>query len=373
MGELSISVGLDVHQDTIDVSIAESGGARELRHYGTIGSDLASVDRVVRKLKSAHRGAELNFVYEAGPTGFVLCRHLRDNGEWCDVVSPSMVPKRPGERVKTDRRDSLSLARLHRAGELVPIRIPGPEDEAMRDLMRAREDAVHDQRRAKQRLKSFLLRHGRRYGGRADWSQAYRRWLADQTFPYPAQQIAYEDYIQTVEASERRVERLGKELENFVGRWRLAPIVEALQACRGISFLSAATITAEIQHFSRFTHAKSLMGYLGLVPSEHSSGATQRRGAITKTGNAHVRRVLAEAAWSYRARPAIGRQMLARQEHLPAEIREIAWKAQLRLCRRFRVLTARRKEAPKVATAIARELSGFLWDIARRVEARLDH
>jgi transposase len=370
MAEGITFVGLDVHQETIDVAIAEGGGPRELRHLGTIGSDLDSVDRLVRRLERRY-GSDLRLVYEAGPTGFALCRHLRSRGRDCQIVSPSMIPRRAGDRIKTDRRDSLTLARLHRSGDLVGIRIPGPEDEAVRDLVRAREDAVHDQRRAKQRLKSFLLRHGRRYRGRADWSIAYRRWLADQYFPYPAQQIAYQEYVQAEEAAERRVQRLTAEIHSLLPQWVLFPVVEALQACRGVSLITAATVVAEVGEFSRFTHPTLLMAYLGLVPSQDSSGPRDRHGPITKAGNAHVRRALVEAAWAYRGRPAIGRQMLKRQEHLPAEIRDIAWKAQLRLCGRFRKLSARRKEAPKIATAIARELSAFLWDIARRAERNL--
>ena len=366
MEKSNIFVGLDVHQRTIDVTIAEDGRGGEIRHYGVIDNTLEAIDGLIKKLDQP--GRRFRFVYEAGPTGFVLYRHLRGREEDCAVVSPSMVPKRAGDRVKTDRRDSGSLARLHRAGELTAIYVPGPEDEAVRDLVRGREDAVHNQRRAKQRLKSFLLRHGRRYRGRANWSRAHRRWLSDQSFSHPAQQITFQEYIDSIEEAERRVERLTTQLREVVSSWRLAPVVEALQALRGVSFVTGATLVAEVGVFSRFASPTTLMAYFGLVPSEHSSGEKSRRGSITKAGNAHVRRALAEAAWAYRGRPGIGRQMLMRQEALPKDVRDIAWKAQLRLCGRYRRLAARRKSAPKIATAIARELVGFVWDIARRVE-----
>lgn len=359
MAKRNTFVGLDVHKESITVAIAESGRLGEVRLYGTIGGDLAAVDRLVKTLRAPQR--ILHFVYEAGPCGFTIFRHLSGRGQDCAVVSPSLTPKRSGDRVKTDRRDAVTLARLHRAGELRAIYVPEDGDEAMRDLVRGREDAVEVAREAKQRLKAFLLRHGLRYRGKAGWSLPYRRWLAGLQLAHPGPQITLQEYLATITETEHRIGRLTDQLQQLVPTWRWAPVIEALQALRGVSFVTATGLVAELGDLQRFTHPRELMGYLGLVPSEHSTGATRRRGAITKTGNAHARRLLSEAAWAYQSVPRIGRVMLKRQEHLPTVIRELAWKAQLRLTSRFRRLSARGKPRPVVATAIARELTGFVW------------
>ena len=365
MGKRNMFVGLDVHKDTIDVSIAEGDRRGEVRHYGVIASDVEPLDKVVRALRAPDRA--LHFVYEAGPCGFGVYRHLTGRGENCVVVSPSMIPKRSGDRVKTDRRDSLALARLHRAGELRAIYVPNDTDEAMRDLVRARADAVTVSIQAKYRLKAFLLRQGRRYPGRDGWTLAYRWWLTDLRFPSPPQHIALHEYRDTIDETERRLERLTEHLRQLAPTWRWAPVVAALQALRGVSFITAVALVAELGDLTRFGHPRELMAYLGLVPSEHSSGPSVRRGAITKAGNPHVRRLLAEAAWAYQGTPRIGRVHAYRQEALPKVVCDIAWKAQLRLTTRFRRLVARGKARPKVATAIARELTGFIWAIAREV------
>jgi len=365
MGNRSMFVGMDVHKETIDISVAEGGRQGEVRHYGVIASDLEPLDKVVRALRAPDR--RLHFVYEAGPCGFGIYRHLTGHGEDCVVVSPSMIPKRSGDRIKTDRRDSLALARLHRAGELRAIYVPDDTDEAMRDLVRAREDAVVVATQAKYRLKAFLLRQGRRYPGRAGWTIPYRRWLADLSFASAAQHIALQEYRDAIDETERRIERLTEQLRQLAPTWRWAPLVAALQALRGVSFITAMGVVAELGDLTRFGRPRELMAFLGLVPSEYSSGPSVRRGGITKAGNPHVRRLLAEAAWAYQGLPRIGRQQLYRQEGLPKVVCDIAWTAQLRLTGRFRRLVARGKAKPKVATAIARELSGFIWAIAREV------
>jgi len=367
MEKRSMFVGMDVHKESIDISVAEEGRQGEVRHYGVIPGDLEAVAKVLRALRAPDR--VLRFVYEAGPCGFGIHRYLTAQGEDCGVVNPSSMPKRSGDRIKTDRRDGEALARLHRAGELTAIYIPTPDDEALRDLVRAREDAVGLSTQAKHRLKAFLLRQGRRYPGRAGWTLAYRRWLADLSFPLAPQHIALQEYRDTIDETERRVERITDQLRQCVPTWRWAPVVDALQALRGVSFVTAVGLVAEVGDFRRFQHPRHLMAYLGLVPSEHSSGPSVRRGGITKAGNPHARRLLAEAAWAYQGIARIGRQMLYRQEALPKGVCDIAWKAQLRLTARFRRLVARGKAKPKVATAIARELTGFIWAIAREVPA----
>ncbi|AOY57129.1 IS110 family transposase [Desulfococcus multivorans] len=359
-------IGMDVHKNSITIAIAEEGSRDAARPFGAINNDLEALDKFCRKMVST--ASELYFVYEAGPCGYGIYHHLTGKGFNCMVAAPSMIPKRIGDRIKNDTRDAKTLARLHRAGELTAVYVPDTQDEAMRDLSRAREDAVVAGRKAKQRLNAFLLRHGMSYSGKTKWSKAYFNWLSDIAMPHPAQQIAFQEYIDAVHESLARIERLTEQIRQMVSDWRLAPIVDALQAARGVSLIVAVTMLSEIGDLNRFQHPGQLMAYLGLVPSEHSSGNHIKRGGITKTGNGHARKVLIEAAWAYRLQPRVSRVLLKRQENLPEPVRQIAWKAQLRLCARYRRLVAKGKTKQVVVTAIARELSAFLWAIAKQLQ-----
>jgi transposase len=357
-------VGLDVHKDSIAVAYSPQQPGSEAVSLGTIGTRQCDIDKLLRKLVS--RSPELVFVYEAGPCGFWLYRYLTKKGHACYVIAPSLIPKKSGDRVKTDRRDAVMLARTMRAGDLTAVYVPEVDDEAIRDLSRAREDAKKDITSARLRLKSFLLRQDIRYAGRADWCPAHLRWLSTVVCQTPAQQIVFQEYVRAVNEQHERIQRLEAELRDQVESWRMKPVVVAIQALRGVQFITAVTLVAELGDITRFDNPRQLMGYLGLTPSEYSSGRQRRLGGITKSGNGHARRVLVEGAWAYRYPAKVSKHLQLRLEHVPKEIQDISWKAQVRLCKRYRRLIARGKNANKVTVAIAREMAAFVWDIARQ-------
>jgi transposase len=361
----TLYIGMDVHKDSIAVAyVAQEHGA-EVTYLGTIGTRQCDLDQLIRKMHS--KAKHLIFNYEAGPCGYWLYRYLTKKGYDCWVVAPSLIPQKPGDRVKTDRRDAVQLARLARSGDLTAVYVPKVEDEAIRDLTRAREDTISDLKDAKYRLKAFLLRHDIRYTGRANWGPAHLRWLSEVVCPTPAQQIVFQEYVRAVSEHSDRLQRLDQELREHVTAWRLSPVVEALQALRGVQFIAAVTLVAEMGDLTRFESPRELMKFMGLIPSEYSSGEQRRQGSITKAGNTHARRVLVEGAWAYRYPAKVSRHLQLRLEKQPQVIQDISWKAQVRLCKRYRRLVSRGKHANVVTVAIARELSGFLWAIAKEV------
>jgi transposase len=361
-------VGLDVHAQTIAVAVAEIGG--EVRSLGVIPNRNESVCKLVKKLGKPE---QLRVCYEAGPTGYVLYWQLSALGVHCEVVAPTLVPVKAGDRVKTDRRDAEKLARSFRAGDLTAVWVPDAAHEALRDLVRARLAAKRDQLRARHRLSKFLLRHGRRApNGVGAWTGRYLAWVKQVQFEHFAQEVTLSDYLHEVEHAATRIERLERAIDAALASVpaTMRAVIEALQALRGIARISAVTLVAELGQLSRFARPRQLMGYSGAVSREHSSGERIRRGAISKAGNAHLRRIVIEAAWAYRHRPAIGKTLAARQREQRPAVTEMAWKAQHRLHNRYRKLTARGKPPQNVVTAVGRELLGFIWAIGVEVERR---
>lgn len=364
-------IGMDVHKETIAVALALPG--RESAVYrGEIPNTPESIRKLVEQLAQQLGGEVLLFCYEAGPCGYGLYRQLVKAGHDCQVVAPSLIPKKPGERIKTDRRDALKLAELLRAGALTAVWVPGPEQEAMRDLTRARDDMKSQERKARQQLNGFVLRHGQHWPkGKSRWTKVHFNWLESIRFQQPFLQIVLQEYIDAVKAATRRVDGMTDQLLRALPDWSLAPVVDALVALRGIDILAATVLLAELGDISRFDSPKQLMAFLGLVPSEHTSGGRRRQGSITLTGNSHARRMLVECAWSYRF-PARQTMHLKRKAAKASDAaRAIAWQAQKRLCDRYRRLSESGKNIKLVCVAIARELVGFIWDIVRKEMMRL--
>lgn len=364
MKKYSKFAGLDVHKADISVGIANADRG-EAGYYGTIENSPHAFLKLAKKLSKC--GEEVLFCYEAGPCGYEVYRQLTKAGYDCVVIAPSLIPKKAGDRVKTDRRDAISLSRLLRAGELTSIWVPDRDQEAMRDLTRSREDMKAMERHSRQRLGGFLLRHGKVYPGRSKWTKTYFLWLEGIRFETAVQQIVLQEYIDMVKHTQGRVAAMEEEMRKALDGWTLKPVVEGLMALRGVNLVTAMTIIAELGDLSRFESPRQLMSHLGLVPSEHSSGERQKRGGITKTGNGHVRRVLVEAAWCYRLPARKTAHLRRKAEKASKAVQEIAWKAQKRLCSRYWYLINKGKLPVKSCTAVARELAGFIWAIAREV------
>ena len=374
MSKEVLYLGLDVHAENIAVAIAEAGRDGEVRNHGIISSDLHSVDKLLHKL--GHPSKELRICYEAGPCGFVLARYLKKKSIACDVVAPSLTPKGSGDKIKTDRRDARMLARLHRAGELTAVHVPDERDEAIRDLCRARTDAVHDLRSGRNQLKAFLLRNGYRYTETTAWSAAHMRYLRELTLPHAAMKVVLEEYLQCIDATTERIERLEVHMKALLEDWHLAPVVKALMGFKGYQTVAAMITVSEIGDIHRFAHPRKLMAYLGLVPSESSSGGSRAQGSITKCGNGHLRWIFVECSQHYRLPPKVSSQLTTRQADIPKEhrreVKEISWRCQNRLHEKGRKLAARGKTRQKVQTALARELAAFVWEVMRAVMPNTD-
>lgn len=359
-------VALDVHKETIVVAVADLDFADPV-DYGAISNRPEEIRKLMRRLGSPN---QLLFCYEAGPCGYGVYRQLTAMGARCQVVAPSLIPRRPGDRVKTDRRDARNLARLLRSGDLTSVWVPDEEHESLRDLVRAREDARVDRQRKRQQLGKCLLRWGvYPPAGVRSWTLRYRRWLEGLRWEHPSQGVVFREYLYGLDEASSRLLRLEQQLEVAAGASDHAVVLQALQALRGVKLVTAATLVAELGDITRFDSPVQLMGYAGLVPREHSSGERQRRGQITKTGNARLRRIVVEASWHYRHPPRVSKALCERQESVPQRVRDLSWKAQQRLNRKYHRLLKRGKPSQKAVVAVARELLGFVWAIAHEIAA----
>lgn len=361
----TLFIGLDTAKEYSEVAYSEEDRNHKPCLASRVRSTKQGITKLARQFQSKYPGVRLIFIYEAGPCGYWMYRLLTQLGHECFVVAPSLIPKKPGAKIKTDKRDALMLCQLLKTGDVQPIYVPEPEDEAIRDLSRARERAMRDLNDVKYQLKALLLRNHVKYGGTSNWSLKHLRWLTELVLPHPAQQIVLQEMIQTVDERMKRLSRLDDELLYQVKQWRYYPVVQAIQALRGVRLLVAAGVVSELGDLTRFDHARKLMAYVGLVPSEHSTGGNRKLGGLTKTGNSRARRLLIEGAHSYRFAANISTEMQKRQEGIPKKIVDIAWQAQLRLCRRYQRLMKRGKHMNVVKAAIAREMLAYIWAIAK--------
>lgn len=362
-------IGIDAHKESNELASAFTGRANaEL--IGKVSADLNRTITAIRKFQKKHGLAkeQIHICYEAGPTGFVLARRLIHLGYDCIVVAPSKIPEKPGDRVKTDRRDARKLARLHRSGELTAVHIPDMEDEVIRDVCRGRTDAVQELKRTKQQLSGFLLRNGYRYSGTTNWTEAHMRYLRELVMGHRAQKMVLEEYLLRIDASQAQVVRIENQMELLLGPWSRRPFVEALMGFRGFKTTAGMVLTAEVGDFRRFDHPRRLMAFLGLVPTENTTGSRRRQGPITKCGNSHARWMLVESAASYRLPPKVSKALSKRQEGLGRDVRALSWHAQNRLNTRWMKLMFRGVHYNKIQVAIARELSSYLWDLAHIVK-----
>lgn len=358
-------VGLDVHKDSVSVAAAEEERQGEVRSHGTIENSPANINKMMKKLSKS--GRELHFCYEAGCCGYGLYHQILAAGHLCTVVAPSMIPRKPGEHVKTDRLDALKLARLLRADELTAVWVPDIAHEAMRDLVRSRVDAMEHLKSAKHQLQGFLLRQGRVYPGLKYWTRDHSQWLAEQKFVHPAQQIVFQDYINAVNDGTERHKGLVKQIEELVPQWSMRPLVDALCTMKGINLIAATTILSVTGDLKRFTTPGKLSAYFGLVPAEHSSGDNVNRSGITKAGNTEARRILIQSAWCYRFPARLTPNKERVYSAAEKKVRDIAWRAQVRLCSRYRRFIAGGKKAPVACAAVARELTTFIWEMGQEI------
>jgi len=368
----TLYLGLDVHKAETVISILEPDRDAEPRHHGAVATTVHALERAMRRIaKNQNRElSDLHVCYEASGCGFWIARRLIQMGIRCDVIAPSLIPTKSGDRIKTDKRDAAKLAKNLRSNDLVPVNIPDSVDEAIRDLCRARTDAVDDLRRAKSRLLAMLRRLGYNYDGKTHWTEAHMRYLRHLTLPDAAHNRVLEDNLTTIDFHHQRIAKLETEMLQLLEDWQRKPLVDALMAFKGFKLVAAMVTVSEIGTFTRFDHPKKLMAFLGLVPSENSSGNKQSRGGISKCGNPHARWLLIEQATHYRVSPKVSAQLSARQEGVARWIRELSWKTQTRLSHRFSTLKKRKLHHNKIKVSVARELCAFIWELGTRIEAK---